>query len=98
MIQMIKTIIAEVEKEIQTMKLEEKDAQEDYEKFVADAKAKRSEDSKSMQDKEGVLAETTEELVTSEEGLKNLFCRGPRRTAGTASPLHFDTPHAGGGG
>merc|ERR1719354_1078208 len=68
---MIKTIIADVEKEIQIMQLEEKDAQDDYEKFMADAKAKRAEDSKSMSDKEGALAETTEELVNSEEGLKN---------------------------
>merc|ERR1712157_348752 len=70
-IQMIKTIIADVEKEIQIMELEEKDAQVDYEKFMADAKAKRAEDSKSQSDKEGALAETTEELVNSEEGLKN---------------------------
>jgi len=70
-IQMIKTIIADVEKEIQIMELEEKDAQSDYERFMGDAKAKRAEDSKSMSDKEGALAETTEELVTSEEGLKN---------------------------
>jgi len=70
-IQMIKTIIADVEKEIQVMQLEEKDAQGDYEKFMGDAKAKRAEDAKSQSDKEGDLAETTEELVNSEEGLKN---------------------------
>jgi len=70
-IQMIKTIIADVEKEIQVSELEEKDAQGDYEKFMADAKAKRAEDAKSQSDKEGALAETTEDLVTSEEGLKN---------------------------
>jgi len=70
-IQMIKSIIADVEKEIQVMELEEKDAQSDYEKFMGDAKAKRAEDSKSMSDKEGALAETTEQLVTDEEGLKN---------------------------
>ena len=70
-IQMIKSIIADVEKEIQVMQLEEKDAQSDYEKFMGDAKAKRAEDSKSMSDKEGALAETTEQLVTDEEGLKN---------------------------
>merc|ERR1712032_1004288 len=56
-IQMIKTIIADVEKEIQVMELEEKDAQEDYEKFMDDAKAKRAEDSKAQTDKEGALAE-----------------------------------------
>jgi len=70
-IQMIKSIIADVDKEIQVMQLEEKDAQSDYEKFMGDAKAKRAEDSKSMSDKEGALAETTEQLVTDEEGLKN---------------------------
>jgi septal ring factor EnvC (AmiA/AmiB activator) len=70
-IQMIKSIIADVEKEIQVMQLDEKDAQSDYERFMADAKAKRAEDSKSMSDKEGALAETTEQLVTDEEGLKN---------------------------
>merc|ERR1719324_1433719 len=70
-IQMIKTIIADVEKEIQVAELEEKDAQKDYEKFMADAKAKRAEDSKAQSDKEGALAETTETLVSSEEGLKN---------------------------
>merc|ERR1719222_624705 len=68
---MIDNLINDVEKEIQIMKLEEKDAQGDYEKFMGDAKAKRAEDSKSQSDKEGALAETTEELVNSEEGLKN---------------------------
>ena len=70
-IQMIKTIIADVDKEIQVMQLEEKDAQKDYEKFMNDAKNNRAEDSQSLTDKEGALAETTEELVASEEGLKN---------------------------
>ena len=36
-----------------------------------DANNKRAEDSQSLTDKEGALAETTEELVASEEGLKN---------------------------
>jgi len=70
-IQMIKTIIADVEKEIQVMELTEKDSQDDYEKFMGDAKAKRAEDARSQSDKEGALAETTEQLVTDEEGLKN---------------------------
>merc|ERR1719163_1975313 len=70
-IQMLDTIINDVEKENQIMELEEKDAQDDYEKFMADAKAKRAEDSKSMSDKEGALAETTEQLVTDEGELKN---------------------------
>merc|ERR1712124_117510 len=43
---MIDTLVNDVEKEIQEMKLEEKDAQGDYEKFMSDAAAKRAEDSK----------------------------------------------------
>merc|ERR1719453_680285 len=70
-IQMMDTIINDVEKENQIMELDEKDAQDNYEKFMADAKAKRAEDSKSMSDKEGALAETEEELVNNKENLKN---------------------------
>ena len=44
-IQMIKTIIADVDNEIQVMQLEEKDAQKDYEKFMNNAKNKRAENS-----------------------------------------------------
>merc|ERR1719238_1951713 len=69
-IQMIDNLINDVEKESQVLELEEKDAQEDYEKFMEDAKAKRAEDSKSQSDKEGALAETEEELVASKEALK----------------------------
>merc|ERR550537_1263355 len=71
-IHMIKTIIADVEKEIQVMELEEKDAQSDYEKFMSDAKTKRAEDSKSMNDKEGSLADTNEQMVTDKESLGNV--------------------------
>jgi len=49
-IQMIDTLVNDVEKENQVMKLEEEDAQDDYEKFMADAKEKRAADSKSMSD------------------------------------------------
>merc|ERR1719230_2170276 len=63
-ITMIDTLINDVEKENQVMKLEEEDAQSDYEKFMSDAKAKRAEDSKSMSDAEGSLAETNEQVVT----------------------------------
>jgi len=43
-------IVNDVEKENQVMKLEEEDAQEDYQKFMVDAKEKRAADSKSMFD------------------------------------------------
>merc|ERR1719215_2232846 len=61
---MIDTLINDVEKENQVMKLEEEDAQSDYEKFMSDAKNKRAEDSKSMSDAEGSLAETNEQMET----------------------------------
>ena len=70
-IQMIDTLINDVEKENQVMKLKEEDAQDDYEKFMADAKTKRAADSKSMTDAEGSLAETDEQLVTDKGTLKN---------------------------
>jgi len=70
-IRMIDLLVADVEKELTEMKLEEKDAQGDYEKFMSDAAAKRAEDSKSMTDKESALAETQEDLITNEENLKN---------------------------
>jgi len=68
---MIDTLINDVEKENQVMKLEEEDAQSDYEKFMSDAKNKRAEDSKSMSDAEGSLAETNEQMVTDKGTLGN---------------------------
>merc|ERR1740127_455808 len=68
---MIDTLVNDVETEMQEAKLEEKDAQGDYEKFMSDAKAKRAEDAKSQTDKEAALAETSDSLVTNKEALKN---------------------------
>merc|ERR1719453_177659 len=70
-IQMIDNIVNDVEKENQVMKLEEEDAQDDYEKFMSDAKEKRAADSKSMSDAEGTLAETDEQMVTDKGTLKD---------------------------
>merc|ERR1719261_2325959 len=70
-ITMIDTLINDVEKENQVMKLEEEDAQSDYEKFMGDAKNKRAEDSESMSDAEGSLAETNEQMVTDKGTLGN---------------------------
>jgi len=68
---MIDTLVNDVETEMQEAKLEEKDAQDDYEKFMSDATSKRAEDSKSMTDKEAALADTSDSLVTNKEALKN---------------------------
>merc|ERR1719364_154573 len=52
------------------MKVTEKDAQADYESFMADSAAKRAEDAKSITDKEASVAALEEELVTNNEALK----------------------------
>merc|ERR1719426_592828 len=54
---MIDLIVADVDKEIQTMELEEKDGQKDYEAFMSDASEKRALDSKAITDKESAKAE-----------------------------------------
>merc|ERR1719171_115531 len=67
---MMDDMIADIKKEIQEAEFEEKDAQEDYEKFMADSKDKRSEDSKAIADKSEVLAETEDELTKNKEAEK----------------------------
>merc|ERR1719386_634271 len=57
-IAMIDLLVADIDKENQVMELEEKDAQKDYEGFMADAQEKRATDSKAITDKEAAKAET----------------------------------------
>merc|ERR1712072_1239620 len=63
-IAMIDLLIADVDKENQTMEVEEKDAQSDYESFMSDASEKRQQDSKAITDKEAAKAETEGQLQT----------------------------------
>merc|ERR1719240_1289360 len=55
---MMDSLVNDIDTEIQEMEFEEKDSQEDYEKMMTDASAKRAEDSKSITDKEAAKAET----------------------------------------
>merc|ERR550537_335752 len=64
-------MMSDLEKDLTTMKVNEKDAQEDYETFIADSADKRAEDSKSITDKEGALAELEDELLANQEALKD---------------------------
>jgi len=68
-IAMMDGMVAEVKKEMQEAEFTEKDAQEDYEKFMADSKEKRSDDSKAIADKSEVLADTEAELAANTESL-----------------------------
>merc|ERR1719456_2140544 len=56
-IAMMDLLIGDVKKETQELEMTEKDAQEDYEQMMADAKEKRAQDSKSITEKEGTKAE-----------------------------------------
>merc|ERR1719460_1586828 len=50
---MLDLLIQDLDKEIQTMEVEEKEAQTEYEQFIKDSADKRAQDSKSISDKEG---------------------------------------------
>merc|ERR1719352_132876 len=54
---MIDLLIKDLDKEMTVAKAEEKDAQEDYETFMKGSAEKRAQDSKSLEDKEGALAD-----------------------------------------
>merc|ERR1719321_1028176 len=70
-IAMMDNMVADVKKEMQEAEFEEKDAQKEYEEFMADSKAKRSDDSKAIADKSEVLAETEDELTKNKEEMAN---------------------------
>merc|ERR1719161_904651 len=64
---MMDMLKADLEKEIQEMDFEEKDAQSEYEDMVKDAAKKRAADLKSIAEKEAAKAETEAEILASED-------------------------------
>jgi chromosome segregation ATPase len=66
---MIDMLVADLEKEMQTAKVDEKNAQEEYEQLTADAGEKRAEDSSALTEKSSAVAET-EKMLESEKGKK----------------------------
>jgi predicted nucleic acid-binding Zn-ribbon protein len=69
-IAMIDLLIGDLEKEITEAKVDEKDAQEDYESFMKDSAEKRALDSQAIADKEGSKAALEEQLLANQEALK----------------------------
>jgi len=67
---MMDLLIADLDKEITEMNLEEKDSQEDYEMTMKKASEKRSTDAKAMNEKEGAKAELEAELQASKDAKK----------------------------
>merc|ERR1719159_2184762 len=64
---MMDMLKADLAKEIQEMKFNEKDAQEDYEVFLKGAGDKRAVDAKAVAEKEAAKAAAEEELLTLEK-------------------------------
>jgi len=84
---MIDLIVADVDKEIQEMEVEEKNAQKAYEGFMSDASEKRAQDSKTITDKESAKAETEEELQSNTDS-KNSKTVEAMETAKYIGGLH----------
>merc|ERR1719393_789495 len=57
-IAMVDMLVADLDKEMQEMTTEEKDAQSEYETFMSDSASKRAADSASIAEKEGAKADT----------------------------------------
>merc|ERR1719221_1010689 len=68
---MIDLLVADLDKEIQVMEVEEKDAQQEYEEFMADSSDKRALDSKAITDKSAAKAETETQLQADEDTKKS---------------------------
>jgi hypothetical protein len=60
---LMSNLINDLKKEMQDNEFAEKDAQEDYERLMADSKKKRAEDASAKVEKEGALAEGEAELL-----------------------------------
>mmetsp|Transcript_25342 Transcript_25342/g.80549 ORF Transcript_25342/g.80549 Transcript_25342/m.80549 type:complete len:505 (+) Transcript_25342:3-1517(+) len=61
-LEMLRVLATDVDKEIAKMEVEEKDAQAEYEELIADSAAKRAADAKSLSEKEGAKADLEAEL------------------------------------
>merc|ERR1719333_2059519 len=68
---MIDLLVADLDKDITTSKVEEKEAQAEYEQFMADSSDKRALDSKAITDKEAAKAETETQLEADEDTKKS---------------------------
>merc|ERR1719380_120382 len=60
-------MVADLDKEIQEVEVEEKEGQKEYEQFMADSAEKRALDAKSIEDKEGAKADLEAKLLKDEE-------------------------------
>merc|ERR1719160_1819094 len=80
-------MIADLDKEIQEIEVEEKEAQREYEQFMADSAAKRASDAKSIEDKESAKADLEATNIAAGEE-KNAKMKEAMATAQYLSELH----------
>jgi septal ring factor EnvC (AmiA/AmiB activator) len=88
-ISMIDVLIGDLDKEMQTSEVTEKDAQADYEAYMADAADKRATDSKSITDKTAMKAETESQLQDDNDTKKSKSVSS-METAKYIGGLHAD--------
>merc|ERR1719502_2572054 len=86
---MMDMLVADLDKEMQEMEFEEKDAQAEYEKFTREAAEKRVTDSKSITDKEAAKADA-EALVEKETQEKTDNMKKLMATMEFLKSLHAD--------
>merc|ERR1719343_267034 len=70
-IEMIDLLVKDLDKEMQEAEVEEKNAQEAYDETIADAKEKRTSDSRSLKNKGATKADLTSDLETAKDTLKS---------------------------
>jgi len=86
---MMDMLVADLDKEMQEMDVDEKDAQKEYEQFTKDAAEKRLMDSKSITEKEGAKADA-EALLEKETGERTDKMKESLATVNFLGSLHKD--------
>merc|ERR1719401_306310 len=66
-IAMMDMMVADLDKEITEVEVTEKESQREYEQFMKDSAAKRAQDAKSIEDKEGAKADLEAKLLKDKE-------------------------------
>merc|ERR1719263_731612 len=99
---MIDLLVADLDKDIQTSEVEEKEAQKEYEQFMADSSEKRALDSKAITDKEAAKADTKSQMESDKdtkgsktvEAMENAKYTGGLHEECDWLLKYFDTRHA----
>jgi len=68
---MLNTLVKDLDMEVFQAELEEKASQKDYEEMLEDTAARRSANTKALTEKEGIKAETEEEFIDTKRSLRS---------------------------